>query len=380
MTQILVFNSGSSSVKFQVVDTATGESLAGGLIERVTNHAQAFAEVVEQVSASGLEPRACGHRVVHGGARFSEPVLIDEAALAEIEQLSHLAPLHNPANLAGIRAAIEAFAGLPQVAVFDTAFHQSMPESAYSYAIDAEITAAHQIRKYGFHGTSHAFVAKATAQHLKLGPDELNAIVLHLGNGASATAVRGGRSIDTSMGFTPLAGLVMGTRSGDIDPALVLHLHRHADLSLDEVDELLNSQSGLLGLAGSADMRDVVAKASAGDASAELALEVYAHRVRHYIGAYHALVGPLHALVFTAGVGENSAAVRSRILRGLEHLGLTLDAERNESAELGIRVISKTGAAVQVLVVPTNEELEIAQQTAKLLGSHPASGLESADG
>jgi acetate kinase len=380
MPQVLVFNSGSSSVKFQVIDTDSGESLAAGLIERVTSHSQAFSEVVAAVAQAGLTPQACGHRVVHGGARFSEPVLIDEAALAEIEQLSHLAPIHNPANLAGIRAAIEAFEGLPQVAVFDTAFHQSMPASAYSYAIDAEIAETNEIRKYGFHGTSHAFVARATAAHLGLGEDQLNAIVLHLGNGASATAVRGGRSIDTSMGFTPLAGLVMGTRSGDIDPALVLHLHRHADLSLDEVDELLNSQSGLLGLAGSADMRDVVAKASAGDAAAELALEVYAHRVRHFIGAYHALIGPLHALVFTAGVGENSVAMRARILRGLEHLGLTLDAERNESAERGIREISKVGEAVKVLVVPTNEELEIAQQTAKLLGSQPASGLESADG
>lgn len=368
MSQVLVLNSGSSSVKFQVIDTDSGQSLASGLVERVTNHAQALQEVLDQLASFGLKPEACGHRVVHGGARFSEPVLIDQAVLDEIDALSHLAPLHNPANVAGIRAAIAAFEGLPQVAVFDTAFHQSMPEAAYRYAIDAELANRYQIRKYGFHGTSHAFVANATAEHLGLGPDELNAIVLHLGNGASATAVRAGRSIDTSMGFTPLPGLVMGTRSGDVDPALVLHLHRHADLSLDEVEELLNSQSGLLGLVGSADMRDVVAKASAGDARAELALEVYAHRVRHYIGAYMAMVGPLHALVFTAGVGENSAPVRARILRGLEHLGLTLDVERNESAERGIREISKKGATVKVLVVPTNEELEIARQTAILLG------------
>lgn len=367
MRPILVLNSGSSSIKFQLIDVDTEQALITGLVERVSDHSRAFETILEQLAQSPQQPIAVGHRVVHGGAKFSRPVVLDREVIAEIESLSQLAPLHNPANLAGIRAAQAVFGDLAQVAVFDTAFHQTMPAEAYTYAIGSELAETHGLRKYGFHGSSHSYVAHATAAHLGFEPDALNAIILHLGNGASATAIRGGQSVETSMGFTPLPGLVMGTRAGDIDPALVLYLHRHADLSLDEVDEFLNSGSGLLGLAGSSDMRDVAARAAAGEQAAELALRVYAHRVKHYIGGYLATTGPIQALVFTAGVGENSAEMRARILTGLGHLGITLDTERNQAKAGGAREISAPGAALKVLVVPTNEELEIALQTAALI-------------
>jgi acetate kinase len=268
----------------------------------------------------------------------------------------------------GIRAARATLPELPQVAVFDTAFHSTLPPSAYTYAIPTEIARMHGIRRYGFHGTSHKYVSDRAADFLGRPPATLKTIVLHLGNGASAAAIDGGVSVDTSMGMTPLQGLVMGTRSGDVDPAAILQLQTQAGLAPHEVDDLLNRHSGLLGLTGSGDMRDVQAAAARGDETAEAALAVYCHRIRHYVGAYAAQLGGLDALVFTAGVGENNGVLRERALRGLEFLGIHVDSARNESPSRAARRISPDGSPVEVLVIPTNEELEIARQTAALLG------------
>jgi len=287
----------------------------------------------------------------------------------DIEELEVLAPLHNPANLAGIVAAERAFPDVAHVAVFDTAFHQTLPPAAYTYAIDRELAAKHRVRRYGFHGTSHRFVSRAAAEYLGRPVEELRMIVLHLGNGASACAVSGGRSVETSMGMTPLEGLVMGTRSGDIDPAVLLHLQRVAGLDTDATDTLLNSRSGILGLGGHADMRDLVEASEAGDEAATLALEVYAHRIRSYVGAYAAQLGRVDAIVFTAGVGENAPIVREWSLAGLEGFGVELDPERNRERGSDPRRISTDASKVAVLVVPTNEELEIARQTLAVVGA-----------
>lgn len=370
--RVFVVNSGSSSIKYQLIDVETEGVVLAGLLERIgtvggdaADHEAGMRLVLERLGADASSIRAVGHRVVHGGSRFTAPTHVDDEVEAEIAALVPLAPLHNPANLAGIRAARSALPDVPHVAVFDTAFHQSMPPAAYTYAIDQSVAAEHGIRRYGFHGTSHQFVAERAAALLDRPLETLKLIVLHLGNGASASAIDGGHSIDTSMGLTPLAGLVMGTRSGDIDPGVLLHLLR-AGLSAAEVDELLNQRSGLLGIAASADMRDVMAAADVGDVDALLALDVWAHRIRHYVGAYLAHLGGLDALVFTAGVGENAPALRARALAGLEHLGLTIDAARNDSPARDARVISPEGSPVAVLVVPTNEELAIARAAAAL--------------
>ena len=402
MSRVFVVNSGSSSIKYQLVDVESGEAVIGGLVERIgepggdaSDHTEGMRLVLDRLgseSGSGgggaggdggsggeresgaedaTEPApapafvAVGHRVVHGGALFTEPTLITDDVVEQIEKVSALAPLHNPANLAGIRAAREVMGDVPHVAVFDTAFHQSMLAAAYTYAIDRDVAQAHGVRRYGFHGTSHEFVAQRSAELLGRPLDELKLIVLHLGNGSSATAIDGGRSVDTSMGLTPLEGLVMGSRSGDLDPGVLLHLLR-TGLEVDELDRLLNKRSGLLGLTGRSDMRDVVQAADDGDADARLALDVWAHRIRHYVGAYLAQLGGLDALVFTAGIGENSPAMRARALAGLEHLGLTIDADRNAMSWREPREISPDGAAVKVLVVPTNEELAIARAAAAL--------------
>ncbi|GAA4062410.1 acetate/propionate family kinase [Agromyces indicus] len=395
MSIVLVVNSGSSSLKYQLVDVESAEALATGLVERigrppgsarhtdasgatfreeldVPDHDAAFAWMLRAFAEHGpsLEerpPLAVGHRVVQGGARFFEPTVITELVKINIDELSVLAPLHNPANLAGIVAAERAFPSVPHVAVFDTAFHQTMPPAAYTYAIDAEVAARHRVRRYGFHGTSHRYVSREAAAFLGRPVEELKLIVLHLGNGASACAVDGGRSVETSMGMTPLEGLVMGTRSGDLDPAVLLHLQRRAGLDVAGVDDLLNKRSGILGLGGHGDMRDLVAAAESGDARAELALEVYCHRIRSYVGAYAAQLGRLDAVVFTAGVGENAAPVRARALAGLEWFGIEVDPERN-TGRGGARRISPDGARVEVLVVPTDEELEIARQTVEVVG------------
>ena len=390
MTTVLVVNSGSSSLKYQLLD-GDEQVLAAGLVERiggegsighrgpdgevtaaatVLDHAGALALMRDTFAEHGpsLAPDVVGHRVVHGGDRFSAPVVVDDEVEAAVEELSALAPLHNPPGLLGIRAARTAFPGVPQVAVFDTAFHATMPPEARTYAIDAELAAAHGIRRYGFHGTSHEYVSQSAAAFLG-GVGRM--VVLHLGSGASACAVSDGRSIATSMGLTPLEGLVMGTRGGDIDPGAVLHLLRTGS-SVEEVDTLLNRRSGLTGLTGSGDLRDVLAAAAGGDERAELALGVYAHRVRGYVGAYLAHLGGLDALVFTAGVGENSPQVRARVCAGLAHLGIVLDPARNEGPGRGARRISQDDAPVAVLVVPTDEELQIARHALRTLATPPA--------
>ncbi|MEW1721943.1 acetate kinase [Streptomyces sp. NPDC093109] len=401
-TRVLVLNSGSSSLKYQLLDMRDGSRLAAGLVERIgeassrlvhtplagpdaatdgakrertepiADHAAALEAVAAELARDGLgldspELAAIGHRVVHGGLRFSEPTVVDDEVLAEIERLVPVAPLHNPANLTGIRTARALRPDLPQVAVFDTAFHTTMPEYAARYAIDVATADAHRIRRYGFHGTSHAYVSRRTAELLGKDPSEVNVIVLHLGNGASASAVAGGRCVDTSMGLTPLEGLVMGTRSGDIDPAVTFHLHRVAGMSVDEIDELLNKKSGLVGLCGDNDMREIRRRVDEGDERARLAFDVYIHRLRKYIGAYSAVLGRVDAVAFTAGVGENAAPVREAAVAGLDTLGLAVDAGLNAVRSDEPRVISPADSRVVVAVVPTDEELEIAQQTFALV-------------
>ena len=396
MNAVLVINSGSSSFKYQLIDLAADEPLASGLVERIgesegrtehrgpdgvsertleiPDHTAGFRAMLDACEANGPSldehpPVAVGHRVVHGGARFFEPTIVTRLVEINIEDLSELAPLHNPANLEGIRAAEKAFPDVPHVAVFDTAFHQTLSPDAYTYAIDSALAERYRVRRYGFHGTSHKYVSEEAARFLGRPLGELKQIVLHLGNGASACAVDGGRSVDTSMGMTPLEGLVMGTRSGDIDPAVLLHLSRRANLGADGLDALLNRSSGLLGLSGHGDMRDVRTAAEEGDERARIALGTYLHRLKHYIGAYLAVLGRLDVLVFTAGVGENDAAVRAGAVAGLEGLGMVVDPARNESSSRDSRVISTDGSAVTVLVVPTNEELEIARQTLAAIGA-----------
>ncbi len=354
--KILVLNSGSSSVKSRLYEGE--QTVDKGVVERVTDHDAALAEVTERLDLSGLD--GVGHRVVHGGLRFSEPTLVTDDVVAAVRELIPLAPLHNPANLAGIEVSRRRLPGVPQVAVFDTAFHRTLPEEAYTYAIDADLARAHGVHRYGFHGTSHAYVSRRTATLLGRPLETVNTITLHLGNGASACAVEGGRSVATSMGLTPLQGLVMGTRSGDIDPGALLYLARTAGMSVDDLDELLNHRSGLKGLAGVGDMREVLGRRDAGDRGAGLALAVYCRRIKEYVGGYYALMGRLDAIAFTAGVGERAAAVRAESLAGMSRLGIEIDTERNEQVEEGI--ISPDGAPVAVFVVPTDEELEIATQ------------------
>jgi acetate kinase len=408
MPRVLVVNTGSSSIKYQLFDMPEGSGepqqgdpvdrghkvLASGVVERigeagarlthragdadplvvedrVADHSEGFERVFGAFEAAGEpigELAGIGHRVVHGGDRLTAPTLVDEGTIRAIADQVPLAPLHNPSNLLGIRIAMASFPDTPQVAVFDTAFHQTMPPRAWRYALPADLAAELRIRRYGFHGTSHAYVSRKAAEHLGRPAAELNLITLHLGNGASVAAVAGGRCIDTSMGMTPLEGLVMGTRSGDLDPAVVFYLHREAGLSVDDIDDLLNKRSGMLGLAGANDMREVGRRAADGDQAAAEALDVYCYRIRKYVGAYAAALGRLDALVFTAGVGENNDGVRAGVCQGLEGLGVTLNPKRNRARSGSPRTISADDAPVAVLVVPTNEELEIAEQTLAVVG------------
>jgi acetate kinase len=361
---ILVLNSGSSTVKYQLIDLGR-ETRRGGMIE-TTDHAAAVEQILTEISADAID--GVGHRVVHGGDRFTAPTVIDDDVVAGIEALIPLAPLHNPGSLAGIRAARAKLPGVPHVAVFDTAFHATLPEAAATYAIDREVAATWGIRRYGFHGTSYRYVSSRTAELLGASPGELNLIVLHLGNGASAAAVRGGRSVETSMGFTPLEGLVMGSRSGDLDPSVPAYLQRSAGLSVDDVTALLERRSGLQGLAGSGDMRTVLRRRAAGDPAAALAFDVYCHRIRKYVGAYHAVLGRVDAVVFTAGVGEHAPEVRAASLNGLEGWGIVVDPELNRGTG-GARRISPAGARVAVCVVPTDEEFAIAEDVQSVLGT-----------
>lgn len=404
--RVLVINSGSSSIKYQLIAVPAvrngepeNEVLASGLVERIGeirdgrirhdgptgrvtrelpigDHqagVRAVLDLFEEVGPSlaangGLA--GVGHRVVQGGARFTQPTLITDDVVAGIDHLSPLAPLHNPANVAGIVAAREVFPEVGHVAVFDTAFHSTLPPAAHTYAVDLEIAAKYGIRRYGFHGTSHSFVARRTAQLLGKDPADVNIMVLHLGNGASITAVRGGISVDTSMGLTPLEGLMMGSRSGNIDPAVIFHLHRVAGMSIDDIDTLLNRKSGMLGMTGANDMRDVHDMAAGSDeaaANAQLALQVYCHRLQHYIGAYYAQLGRLDAIAFTAGVGENDEWVRANSLAGLSQMGIEIDLARNNDHSEPEREISTDESTVRVFVVPTDEESEIARQTLEVL-------------
>jgi acetate kinase len=393
--RVFVLNCGSSSLKYRVVDVDSGKALASGLAERVgqpsgrlthrgadgaeeiferplRDHAEALSTILDAFDHVGprlanLHLTAVAHRVVHGGARFSAPVLIDDGVLATIRELSALAPLHNPINATGIEVARQVFPLLPHVAVFDTAFHQTLPPHAYTYAVPPHWEREYGVRRYGFHGTSHAYVSRTAVGLLGRRVEDTNVIVLHLGNGASATAVAGGRSVETSMGLTPLEGLVMGTRSGDVDPAVVAHLRRTAGLDPDVVDRSLNSSSGLLALTGHSDLREVRRLVAEGDKHAALALDIFCYRIRKYVGAYMAVLGHTDAIAFTAGIGENDAMVRARSLSGLEDLGIRIDEERNTAPSRDARVISAEGSPVAVLVIPTDEELEMARQAVSLL-------------
>jgi len=402
---ILVINCGSSSIKYKLFDVDRRKVVAHGLAEkigesssllthnyttaegnekkrvedsRIADHHQGLVRIVDLlmdpqkgVIGNRSDITAIGHRVVHGGDLFHATTLIDDRVTADIEACIPLAPLHNPANLMGIQVARKIFPEVAQAAVFDTAFHQSLPVEAYMYGIPFEFYEKYKIRRYGFHGTSHAFVAEEAAAFLKRPLAELNLITLHLGNGASMAAIKGGRSIDTTMGLTPLAGLVMGTRSGDLDPSILDFLADHEGLSPKAMDEMLNKKSGLLGLCGENDMRQVIVKIEAGDRRAEMALGVFTHRIKQYIGAYMACLGRVDALVFTAGIGENAPQVRDRACQGLQGFGIEIDSQRNSERADGILEISTTDSRVKVLVIPTNEELRIAQETRIAVGLQP---------
>jgi acetate kinase len=387
-TTVLVLNSGSSSLKYQLVQPDTGTSLAHGIVERigeetstatltigdreirregrVADHEAAlraafdlFAEAGEGLDSAGLV--AVGHRVVHGGQQLYRPTVVDDSVLDQLRELAPLAPLHNPPAVLGIEVARRVLPDLPHVAVFDTAFFHDLPAAASTYAIDRELAARWQIRRYGFHGTSHQYVSQQAAEFLGAPLESLNQIVLHLGNGASASAIAGGRPVDTSMGLTPMEGLVMGTRSGDIDPGVITYLWRTAGMGVEDIETMLNRQSGMYGLAGEIDFRIVHRRIDSGDEDARLAYEVYIHRLRKYIGAYLAILGHTDVVAFTAGVGENDARVRRDALTGLAPLGIELDEHLNDSPARGARLISANKSPTTVLVIPTNEELGIAR-------------------
>jgi len=390
--KVLVLNSGSSSIKYQLFDMGDGSALASGIVAQIgepdsqvrqrsaspegereilrevsiRNHREGFDQILAALAEGEVEMSdlfGIGHRVVHGGEEFREPTLIDDEVIAAIRRQIPLAPLHNPANLLGIEVTRTRRPEVPQVAVFDTAFHHSLPPHAYHYAIPYELYQSLRIRRYGFHGTSHQYVANAAAAYLKRSPESLDLIVLHLGNGASAAAIQAGRSVDTSMGMTPLEGLMMGTRCGDLDPAIVFFLATTGKRSLEQIEELLNSGSGLRGISGVNDMREALELAASGDARSKLAIEMYAYRIKKYVGAYFAVLGRVDAVVFTAGIGENSAEIRARSCAGLSGLGIEIDPDRNQERREDVREVQRQGAPVKILVVPTNEELEIAEET-----------------
>jgi acetate kinase len=389
---VLVVNSGSSSIKADVLDPATGERVVSAKIQRLgtpqadctldgetaplkaQTHAAALTELLPLLLAAlpaGVAVDAVGHRVVHGGERFVEPTAIDSQVEAAIDALTSLAPLHNPPNLAGIRAARSLLPDVPHVAVFDTAFHSTLPRRARAYALDAEFAAEKGLRRYGFHGTSHAWVSRRAADFLGEDPRDLRIITLHLGNGCSAAAVEFGRSIETSMGLTPLEGLVMGTRSGDMDPGLLLHLLRDG-MGVEELDQLLNRRSGLAGLSGVGnDLRDIEARAADGDVRARLAIQVFTHRIRKYVGAYAAVMGGVDVIVFTGGIGENSALVRHRVAQRLGYLGARFHEDRNRDVQVNrtddVAVLHTDHSRVSLLVVATDEEREIARQVVQVV-------------
>lgn len=390
---ILVLNFGSSSLKYRVFDPATERCLVDGKVERIgeaesrhrhvchqaverdferavsaPTHREAFVQMRAALDVA-LTSRliAIGHRVVHGGEQFSEAVLIDAEVRRAIDELAALAPLHNPLNLLGIELAASDWPDLPQVAVFDTAFHHTLPAHAYRYAVPEAWYGEHHVRRYGFHGTSHEYVAQRAAAHLGRPLAEINLITLHLGNGASVAAIEGGRCIDTSMGFTPLEGLMMGTRSGDLDPAIPLYMERVSGMDWAALDHTLNHECGLKGVAGSNDMREILQRVDSGDAVAKIALEMYCYRIKKYIGAYTAALGRVDAMVFTAGVGENAPRVRALACAGLAQLGIAIDTAANERVTDELTEISPAGQAVRALVIRTNEELQIARHVQQCL-------------
>ena len=397
---VLVINAGSSSLKYQLLNPATGELLAKGLCERIgidgkftykpqvegkekldavdvamPTHAEAIAAVLDAlvdpkngVIASMKEIDAVGHRVVHGGEKFASSVVITDEVMAAIEECNPLAPLHNPANIIGIKACQEKMPGVPMVAVFDTAFHQTMPAKAYTYAIPYEYYENDKMRRYGFHGTSHRYVSQRCAEILGKPIEELKIVSCHLGNGSSITAVDGGKSVDTSMGLTPLAGLPMGTRSGDMDAGIMEYIMKKYDMSMADMMTTLNKKSGVLGISGvSSDFRDLDNAAAEGNERAALAIEVFEYGVRKMIAEYAAAMGGVDAVIFTAGVGENSADMRLHFVDGLQFMGIEIDPEKN-NIRGEERIVSPDGAKVKVLVIPTNEELMIAKDTAELVG------------
>jgi acetate kinase len=395
---ILVVNAGSSSIKYQLIDITTEEPLSSGLVERIgleegtiihktfldgeekkttekfpiPDHTVGLQRVAELlvdkevgVITDPSEIKAVGHRIVHGGETFTKTVIITDEVKAKVRELFPLAPLHNPANLLGIEVAEKVFPNATQIGVFDTAFHQSMPEVSYRYALPASLYEEMGIRKYGFHGTSHKYVSEQAKTYLK--KEDAKIITIHLGNGASMAAVDAGTCKDTTMGIAPLCGLIMGTRSGDIDPAIIFHLIEQKGYSPEEVSALLNKESGMKGLTGDTDMREIEDRYAAGDKAATLAYEMYAYRIKQYIGNYTAVMNGLDAIVFTAGIGENDAIARRLVCQDMDYFGLVLDNSKNETRSKEIREINTEGAQTKILVIPTNEELEIAQQAYALL-------------
>lgn len=393
MSKIIAINAGSSSLKFQLFEMPSEEVITKGIVERIglkdsiftisvngeknkevtdiPNHEVAVKILLEKLTSLGIiqsldEIEGIGHRVVHGGEDFSDSVLITEEVLQKIDELSELAPLHNPANLTGIRAFQQVLPNVPAIAVFDTAFHQTMPENSFLYSLPYDYYKKYGIRKYGFHGTSHKYVSQRAAEMLGRPVEHLRLISCHLGNGASIAAIEGGKSIDTSMGFTPLAGVTMGTRSGNIDPALIPYIMEKTDKTADEVLDVLNKESGMLGVSGfSSDLRDIEDEAEKGNERAELALKVFADRIHKYIGSYAARMCGVDAIIFTAGIGENSSAIRARVLQGLEFMGIywdpALNKVRGEEA-----FISYPHSPVKVMVIPTDEEVMIARDVVRL--------------
>ena len=400
--KILVLNAGSSSIKYQLFEMNDNHVLASGLVEKI-GESNSLAKI-KYHNAAGVEEKVekeggikdhhdalgiiselliqsqvikdlnelcgIGHRIVQGGSLFCEPALVTPEVINGIEELIPLAPLHNPGHLAGMKVSLEQSPDVPQVAVFDTAFHATLPEYAYLYAIPYELYSKYKIRRYGFHGTSHHFVAKEAAKHLNISFNEFNAITLHLGNGASVCAIKNGQSIDTSMGLTPLEGLMMGTRSGDIDPAVLFYLARTQSYTIDRLDQLLNKESGLKGICGNNDMREIEMLAQEGSHQAELACEMFSYRIKKYIGANSAVLGRVDCIIFTGGIGENDSKVRLNSCSELTNLGIELDENINNQRCSKITKISTDKSLVSVLVVPTNEELEIALQTQKVIEEH----------
>ncbi len=393
--KILVLNAGSSSIKYCLFEMTQQTMLMTGLIERIgestsahryslngatqqitetsiANHQQALQELFAMLSASGVLPDSrelscIGHRVVHGGEHFRQPALINEHVLQQIEATIALAPLHNPANLLGIQESMRQMGDIPQIAVFDTAFHQTLPDYAYRYALPTSLYTEHGVRRYGFHGTSHRYVARLAAEYLGKAPEKTNLITLHLGNGASVTAIENGRSIDTSMGMTPLEGLMMGTRCGDIDPAIHFYLSRTLNMSNEAIESMMNKSSGCKGVCGENDMRAIHKLAEAGDEAARLALDMYAYRIKKYIGAYVAALGRVDALVFTGGIGENDAKLREQCCANLTALGIAIDSAKNLNYTRPVDDISAGDSPTAVLVIATHEELEIAIQARECL-------------